>query len=104
MLPPDLADHRALFESMSEEEWNQWRHNPITRAYLRFIADQMENFRRQAAWMVENGVFDVTSSQQNRNPHVVRGMLLAMGQLQGLSVKDIQAFYRDEREAGQQEP
>ena len=103
MLPPDLTDHRALFEEMSEEEWQQWRHNPITRAYLRFLEDQAAQFRVQAAWMIENGVFDVTSQLEGRNPHVIRGKLLLLGELQRLTVEVIKQFYRDEREAGQTE-
>lgn len=97
-------DHREIFAEMSELEWQQWRHHPITAAFLAFLRDQQMAWRELAADLVELGAFDPNNPHEDRNPHVVRGKLRLVAMLQQLSVKDIQEFYRGEREGESSEP
>jgi len=91
--------HEQLLVSLSEQEWHLWRHNPITSAYLLYLADQAEAFRTAAADLLEGGnlaQFDATC----RKLLVMRGQMTSFTELQNLSLGDIQNFYRQEDTAG----
>lgn len=80
--------HEVLLLQMSVQEFQLWRHNPITAAYLSYLADQVEAFRTAAADLLESGNLD--------HPDVIRGRLLTLRELQHLSLDDIHNFYRHE--------
>ena len=81
-------EHETLLLGLSEEEFQLWRHNPITAAYLRYLGDQIEAFRTAAADLLEAGNLDRSD--------VIRGRLLTLRELQNLSLDDVQNFYRHE--------
>lgn len=80
--------HETLLLGLSEQEFQLWRHNPITAAYLRYLGDQIEAFRTAAADLLEAGNLDRSD--------VIRGRLLTLRELENLSLGDIQNFYRRE--------
>ena len=80
--------HETLLLGLSEQEFQLWRHNPITAAYLRYLGDQIEAFRTAAADLLEAGNLDRSD--------VIRGRLLTLRELQNLSLDDVQNFYRHE--------
>lgn len=84
--------HEALLLGLSEQEFQLWRHNPITAAYLRYLGDQIEAFRTAAADLLEAGNLDRSD--------VIRGRLLTLRELQNLSLDDVQNFYRQEDKVG----
>ncbi len=87
---------KNLFLELGEQEYRLWTHNPITAAYLQFIDDQITNWRGLAADCVESGFFRLASPHEDANPDVVRGKMLALRMLRGISLEHIQAFYGQE--------
>ena len=85
-------EHETLLLGLSEQEFQLWRHNPITAAYLRYLGDQIEAFRTAAADLLEAGNLDRSD--------VIRGRLLTLRELQNLSLDDVQNFYRQEDKVG----
>ena len=86
-------EHETLLLGLSEEEFQLWRHNPITAAYLRYLGDQVEAFRTAAMDLLEAGKLAPQSD-------VIRGRLLTLRELENLSLGDVQNFYRQEDKAG----
>ena len=85
MRPP----HETLLLGLSEQEFNLWRHNPLTSAYLSYLGDQIEAFRTAAADLLEQGNLEPQAD-------VLRGRLLTLRELQTLTLPDIHNFYRNE--------
>ena len=85
--------HESLLIGLSEQEFQLWRHGPITAAYLLYLGDQVEAFRTAAADLLEAG---------NLAPQadMIRGRILTLRELQTLSLDVIQNFYRHEDTAG----
>jgi|HubBroStandDraft_3_1064219.scaffolds.fasta_scaffold15967_6 hypothetical protein len=80
--------HESLLLQLTEQEYNLWRHHPITAAYLRYLGDQAEAFRTAAADLLEAGNLD--------DPSLIRGRILTLRELQSLSLDDIRNSYRQE--------
>jgi len=89
-----VSQHQALLLELSEQEYQLWRHNPITSAYLRFLGDQMDNFRTAAADLLEAGNLVAPGSD------VLRGRILTLRELKDLALDDIKNFYRQEGSDG----
>jgi hypothetical protein len=83
--------HETLLLELIEQEYHQWRHHPITSAYLKYLGDQVEAFRTAAMDLLEAGHLDAQSD-------VIRGRILTLRELQNLSLDDIRNFYRQESE------
>jgi hypothetical protein len=81
--------HEDLLLGLSEQEFAMWRHNPITSAYLLYLADQIEAFRTAAADLLEAGRLAPQAD-------VLQGRLATLRELQTLSLSVIQNFYRQE--------
>ena len=74
---------------LSETAYHQWRHSPITAAYLLYLQDQAEAFRTAAADLLEAG-------QLAPQSEMLRGRILTLRELHSLSLDVIQNFYRHE--------
>lgn len=83
--------HRSLLLAMQDQEFNQWRHNPITAAYLQFLDDQRANLREAGLDILEMG---------RDLPSDWRGRVLTLSELYELKLETIQEFYRTEENAG----
>jgi hypothetical protein len=81
--------HESLLLELSEQDYNLWRHHPITAAYLQYLSDQIEAFRIAAADLLEEG-------HLNPQAETLRGRLLMLRELQTLSLDHIKNFYRHE--------
>lgn len=92
-------DNVALLMDLGNEDWQRWRHSHVTAAFLQFLRDRLELCRANAASMVELGLYDIAAQVPDRNPNVMRGQILILDELQGLSIETIQSFYREQREA-----
>ena len=90
MIPKDSnrPAHETLFLEMSNQEFHQWRHHPVTSAYLSYLNDQVEAFRTAAADLLEQG-------RLNSQADELRGRLLTLRELHSLSLTDICGFYRN---------
>ncbi len=80
---------------MREQEFRLWQHEPITRAFLQYLDDQVANWRELAADIVEIGGFTAGDRLEGRNPDVVRGKIVALKELRRLTLAEIQDFYRE---------
>lgn len=101
--PTDEADaKRRVLLTMSEIDYQSWRHNPITAGYLQYLEDMVTRWREIAADLLEAGAFRVGDAHEDRNPDVVRGKLILARQLHELTHQDIRGFYGlDQQEAEQ---
>lgn len=86
---PERPLHEYLILQMSEQEWNLWRHSPITSAYLAYLGEQAQAFREAAADLLEAG-------QLAQQSDMIRGRILTLRELQNLSLDTLQNFYREE--------
>lgn len=84
-----LREDKPLLSTISEQEYQQWRHSPITAAYLKFLKAQEDNFRQAAMDLWENG-------RLGQDSDVLRGRVLTLAELAELSLETIQTFYQDE--------
>lgn len=78
---------------ISSTEWALWQHNPITAAYLQFMEDQVAVWRELSADLLEAGAYRLNDAHEDRNPDVMRGKLVALKQLRGITLEAIQGFY-----------
>jgi hypothetical protein len=85
---------RELIFEIDETQFQLWRHERISAAFLQFVEDQIAEFRELAAICVEHGYFTRGDAHEDRNPDVVRGKIIALKQLHNLSLMDIQRFYK----------
>ncbi len=91
--PAHSPSHQDLLRSLNQEDWAKWCHHPITAAFLLFLEDQRAVWRVLAADLVECGALDPTATHEDRNPHVIRGKLSAVAQIQQIAIDDIKSFY-----------
>lgn len=90
--------HEEVLMDLGPQEWQQWRHSPVTSAFLGFLRDRLALCRENAASMVELGLYDIAHQVPDRNPNVMRGQILTLDELQGLTIEAIQGFYREKRD------
>jgi hypothetical protein len=81
--------HESLLLELSEQDYNLWRHNPITAAYLLHLGDQLEAFRTATADLLEANKLLPQEGE-------LRGRILTLRELQSLSLEHIKNFYRQE--------
>ena len=85
MKPP----HETLLLELTDQSFGQWKHHPITAAYLAYLNDLIESFRTAAADMVENG-------EINPQADLLRGRILTLRELHTLKLEHIHIFYRNQ--------
>lgn len=96
---------RQTILATSEQEWQMWRHNPITAAYLQFLADHVESARNLAADYVETGSLKELGSQDYSSLHRIRGEIMLLRQLHTLELGAIHRFYgKEEPVDGEEQP
>lgn len=78
-----------LFLQVTEIEYAQWRHSPLTAAFLLFVSDQGDNFRRAAMELWEAG-------RLGQDSDVLRGRVMTLEEIRNLPLEAIQDFYRNE--------
>jgi hypothetical protein len=81
--------HETLFLEMSNQEYHQWRHHPVTAAYLLYLDDIIKSFRESSADLLEAGRLIPQADE-------IRGRLLTLRELHSLDLGDICNFYRQE--------
>ena len=102
--PESLAIiRRERLRTMGDQEWALWLHDPVTSAYLQYMDDQIAFFRDSIADMMEQGLFVQGHQHQDRNPDVMRGQIVMLRQLRGLSAEAMRSFYGQESPADTQQ-
>lgn len=84
---------RETMLGLGEQEFRLWQHSPITAAFFQFMDDQVASWRENAADLLEMGAFIPGAREQDRNPDVVRGRILALRELREIELETIQGAY-----------
>lgn len=73
--------------ALREADFQQWRHNPITRSFLLFLAHRSDSLTKTAAQLYLAGSLEQADKQG------LRGRILELEELCGLKLGDIHQFY-----------
>ena len=87
------AGKRKQISATSDTEYQQWRHHPITAGYLQYLEDQIAFMREAAADLLEGGLFTQGDRHQDKNPDTLRGQIVMLRQIHGLTIEQIKDFY-----------
>ena len=95
--PESLAIiRRERLRTMGDQEWALWLHDPVTASYLQYMDDQIAFYREAVADLLEQGLFAQGHQHQDRNPDVIRGQIVMLRQLRGITAHDMRSFYGQE--------
>lgn len=84
---------RAHMASITDQDWQLWRHNSITAGFLQYLDDQIATLREAAADLLEAGAFVDRSRHQDANPDALRGQIIMLRQIHGLTLGHVTDFY-----------
>jgi len=103
-LPAAVAQSkRDTMTGITSQEFNQWRHNPITAGFLQYMEDSVAFLREAAADLLEAGQFNQGDVHQDKNPDCLRGQIITLRHLHGIEIQTIQSFYGQEMPKEKQE-
>lgn len=79
--------------NVDKEQFNLWKHDPVTKLFLSFLADKRKYLIDFAAeqWVGGSDTF----AQMNQT---VRGQVVELGEIAELEFGTIEAFYKPEEE------
>lgn len=92
-----------VIAELGEVGYQQWRHHPITKGFLQFLADQAREYEGAAIDLWESGRITDPNPAPHMNPQMLRGRYLALKELTDLPLEVLKAFYGIEDEPKQQE-
>lgn len=90
------AERRAQILDMSPVEFSMWLNNPVTRAVMQFLDDQIARQRETVADIVEAGPLGVGVDNALRDLGVLRGQLMAVRELRRIDLAVMQGFYAEQ--------
>lgn len=83
--PPQYQNPQA--QGMQEQDFQGWRHHPITRCFLLFLAHRSQGLSRDAHEHYMAGTLEMAERQG------LRGRIMELEELCSLKLGDIQQFY-----------
>lgn len=93
--PPTYRNPAA--EEMREQDFQQWRHHPITQCFLLFLAHRSQALGRDAL------VHYIAGALEHAEKAGLRGRIMELEELCSLKASDIHGFYGVAPEAKQPE-
>lgn len=84
-LAPIYSNQAAL--EMADQEFQQWRHHPVTQCFLLFLAHRSLDLKRAASEYYIAGTLDLAEKGG------LRGRIMELEELCVLKVDDIHRFY-----------
>ena len=87
---PGASRAEEIFLPMGQTEYSQWRHHPVTAAFLIFLQETADSYRKAAMDLWEMGKL------AERDGEVIRGRVICLQELQDLRLEDIKRFYRQD--------
>lgn len=95
-----LGEHAKFLLELSPDQFQEWRHHPVTRAFLLLLKDRSLNYHRMALDDWANDVRDVEGEDpQALRSRALRGRVAELESLRELTIPDIRRFYGQEDEA-----
>lgn len=83
----------AEIAGISDSDFNVWKHHPVSRVYLRYLADYRAMLLRELIGQWEAGVLILDTEKE------IRGRVMTLADLVELRFESIQKFYEEENEA-----
>lgn len=83
--PPQYQNPQAV--EMGEQDFQGWRHHPITQCFLLFLAHRSQALSRDAH------DFYMAARLEDAEKQGLRGRIMELEELCGLKHSDIQSFY-----------
>ena len=78
---------------ISREEYQEWRHHPVSKVFLQFLKDKQEFLKAAALDQWVNG----SESFANCNS-TIRGQVIELGEIAELPFEAMDAFYKEKAE------
>ena len=92
--PPPPAELVALLADLQDQDFQGWRRHPVSQVVLRFLADRSADLQAQTLFRWLSGQ---TTLQQEEE---LRGRVLALNEVLALEWKQLQQFYANRRQQG----
>lgn len=86
-----MTDAAAPSLSIGEQDFHLWRHHPVSKVVLQYLADYREVLRREAMDRWESGALRLVDEQE------MRGRVLAVTDMIDLAHESIRSFYEGEK-------
>jgi len=77
--------------NISKEQFNLWKHDPVSKVFLVFLKDKREFLINRVSEMWVDGA---------EVPPAVRGQVIELGEIAELQFEVLEAFYKPEEEDG----
>ena len=75
--------------SVTKEQFNLWKHDPVSKVFLAFLKDKREYLIKTVSEMWVDGA---------EIPPAVRGQVIELGEIADLQFEVLEAFYKPEEE------
>lgn len=80
---------------MTREEYNEWRHHPVSKVFLQFLRDKKAFLTNAMMEQWLDGRESFAQSEQT-----VRGQIIELGEIADMPFEHISEFYKQEEENG----
>lgn len=91
-----------VIAEMSEVAFAQWRHHPVTKAFMKFLGDQAAADREAVADLWAQGALQ--DPPPHLNPDMLRGRYVALLEVRDLKLTQMREFYGlEEQDSDQSE-
>lgn len=80
---------------IKETDYQQWRHNPLTQAFLLFLAHRSDSLARDAIVLFKSGRIEGDDVRGQG----LRGRLMELEELCTLKLSDMQRFYLEQTDS-----
>lgn len=87
-----MSGNKSIILELTDSQYQLWRHQPITAAFLQYLQDQAGAFRRDLLYRWENGHLTDNDSSE------IRGIVRILDELTNLPLRVIYEFYGKEIE------
>ncbi|MDE2099598.1 MAG: hypothetical protein KGL39_20265 [Patescibacteria group bacterium] len=77
-----------------KEQYQEWRHHPVSKVFLQFLRDKQEFLKAAALEQWVGGSDSFVSCNQT-----VRGQIIELGEIAELPFEAIEEFYKEKEDA-----
>lgn len=84
----------ASLDDLTESDFQVWKHHPVSKVYLQYLADYRKMLLRELLTRWEAGALTLDTEKE------IRGRTLTLADLVELQFASIQKFYTEEENEG----